>query len=114
MFSSFIGKAQNVTPEINVKYTIKTLASDKYLDLHYDTRNQDGGKVQKWQKVNNAPNQKWILEGLGENKYSIKSVASNKYLDVHYDTRNQNGGKVQIWQKINNALNQQWVLQKAN
>ena len=92
------------------KYTIKSLASGKYLDV------ENGGTApgtNVWQySRNDTDSQKWYLRDAGSGYYYIVSARNGLYLDVS-NANASNGANLQVWSANGNAA-QKFTLWNSN
>lgn len=93
-------------------YQIYCVASGKALDAHRPGANSNGGRVQLWDRVADAPNQQWVL-GSVSGKWKVTARPGNKVLDVTGARTETNGTDVQLWEYLGGA-NQQWILEPVS
>lgn len=89
-------------------FSIRCVASGKALDAHAPTANNNGGRIQLYDR-SGAANQQWVISTVG-NKWKITARPGNKVLDVSGNQIAVNGTAVQLWEYAN-ASNQQWILE---
>lgn len=90
-------------------FYIRPTWSNRVLDVSMSTINDNGGKIQIWDK-NSESQQLFSFEYAGAPAtWYIKNKRSGKYLDASASEVNKNGGKVQQW-KYHGGDNQKWVL----
>ena len=92
-------------------YQIYCVASGKALDAHRPGANSNGGRVQLWDRVADAPSQQWVL-GSVSGKWKVTARPGNKVLDVTGGRTDVNGTDVQLWEYLG-GTNQLWILEPA-
>ena len=87
------------------------LANNNIMEAEGGTFNNNGCKIQIWERVNNVQNQKWQLIRLPNGRFKLKNLGSGKMLDADAGSVNTNGCRVQLWDEVPNSANQEWAFQ---
>ncbi|WP_067464404.1 RICIN domain-containing protein [Actinomadura macra] len=84
------------------------------LDADLNQIGHNGTKVQLWDCIPGAANQRWILTTFGDGTSTIKSVRSGRCLDADLNHIGHNGTRVQLWDCYSTYSHQRWILRDYN
>jgi hypothetical protein len=103
--------AQAVTIDTSAEYVLVNRNSGHVADV-LDTSTANGAEIIQWNRLDDAPWQRWRFQDMGSGYYSIVSVHSGKALEVWEKSKadgaeirqyTANGGSHQQWRPVDTA-----------
>ncbi|MBC7946387.1 MAG: RICIN domain-containing protein [Chitinophagaceae bacterium] len=107
-------KVRKVVNGVVGGYTIQLVKDSKYLDADLQNVNNNGCKVQLWERsfLPDKRNQEWYIQRLNSGRFRVKNVMnSNKLLHISSSSADNNGADITLNESLSQK-NQEWFFVK--